>query len=479
MWHLTLHPAVWVKTLLLLLVEAGIIFSAVILGLWLRYEEDYTRILFAQRGIYKIAMTTMVSQFIFYLYSLYDISKPRIRRELLLDLFQAVSTVLVVLGIVFVLRPTLLIGYEEVIPGGAKIRFGNRVPLLAMVTALTLMMLWRLAIHWLLRHPKLGERLVIIGTDRLASDVASEAMARADLGYKVVGFVAEREPSTVVRELPVPVLGTVATLDQLVREYRIDRVVVALEDRRGHLPVDQLLRIRLEGKAFIEEGTSLYERLTGRINVRMLRPSWLIFSGGGRRTNFWHTLRRLFNIGLALVGLLLTWPVMILVAIAIKLDSRGPVFYSQERVGQHDEIFRMHKFRSMVIDAEEGSGPQWAQSRDPRITRVGRFLRKTRLDELPQFLNVLRGEMSFVGPRAERPYFVDQLNQQIPFYSQRHLVEPGLTGWAQVNYGYGASVEDAIEKLQYDLYYIKNVSLFFDIWILFKSIRIVLFGYGR
>ena len=217
MWHLTLHPAVWVKTLLLLLVEAGIIFSAVILGLWLRYEEDYTRILFVQRGIYKIAMTTMVSQFIFYLYSLYDISKPRIRRELLLDLFQAVSTVLVVLGIVFVLRPTLLIGYEEVIPGGAKIRFGNRVPLLAMITALTLMMLWRLAIHWLLRHPRLGERLVIIGTDRLASDVASEAMARADLGYKVVGFVAEREPSMVTRAWPGPVLGTVETLDQLVR----------------------------------------------------------------------------------------------------------------------------------------------------------------------------------------------------------------------------------------------------------------------
>ena len=178
MWHFPLHPAVWVKTLLLLLVETGIIFSAVILGLWIRYDEEYTRILIAQRGIYKIAMTTVVSQFIFYLYSLYDISKPRIRRELLLDLFQAVSTVLVVLGIVFVLRPTLLIGYEEVIPGGAKIRFGNRVPLLAMITALSLMMLWRLTIHWLLRHPRLGERLLIIGTDRLASDVASEAMAQ-------------------------------------------------------------------------------------------------------------------------------------------------------------------------------------------------------------------------------------------------------------------------------------------------------------
>jgi sugar transferase (PEP-CTERM system associated) len=479
MWHLSIHPAVWLKTLLLLVVEAGIIFSVVVFGLWLRYDEDYTQILYEQRGVYKITMTTLVSQFIFYLYSLYDISKPRIRRELLMDLFQAVGTVLVVLGVVFVLRPTLLIGYQEAVVGGETVRFGNRIPLLALLIALTLMILWRLTIHWLLRHPRLGERLLIIGTDRLAGDVASEALARSELGYKVVGFVTEREQPPMTRELPVPILGTVATLEQLVRDYRIDRVVVALEDRRGHLPVDQLLRIRLEGKAFIEEGTSLYERLTGRINVRMLRPSWLIFSGGGRRTNFWHSLRRLFNLGLALVGLLLSWPIMILVAIAIKLDSRGPVFYSQERVGQHDRIFRMHKFRSMVVDAEEDGGPQWAQSGDSRITRVGRFLRKTRLDELPQFLNVLRGEMSFVGPRAERPYFVNLLNQQIPFYSQRHLVEPGLTGWAQVNYGYGASVEDAIEKLQYDLYYIKNVSLLFDVWILFKSVRIVLFGYGR
>ncbi|MFN7622214.1 MAG: TIGR03013 family XrtA/PEP-CTERM system glycosyltransferase, partial [Acidobacteriota bacterium] len=256
-------------------------------------------------------------------------------------------------------------------------------------------------------------------------------------------------------------------------------VFVALEDRRVHLTVDQLLKIRLEGRAVIEEGTSLYEKLTGKISVQMLRPSWLIFSGGGKRTTFWNSLRRIFNVLLALSGLILAFPVMLLAALAIRLDSRGPIFYIQERVGRHGQLFHIIKFRSMRVDAESDGLPQWAQTDDPRVTRVGRFMRKTRIDEIPQFINVLRGEMSFVGPRAERPFFVEQLSRQIPYYEQRHLVEPGLTGWAQVNYGYGSSVEDALQKLQYDLYYIKNVSLLFDLWIILKSIRIVLFGYGR
>jgi exopolysaccharide biosynthesis polyprenyl glycosylphosphotransferase len=185
------------------------------------------------------------------------------------------------------------------------------------------------------------------------------------------------------------------------------------------------------------------------------------------------------NFVLAALGLLFAFPIMIVTAVAIRLDSPGPIFYSQERVGRNGRSFRMLKFRSMRQDAENEGVPQWAQKGDPRITRVGRFIRKTRIDELPQFLNILRGEMSFVGPRAERPFFVEQLNRQIPFFSQRHLVEPGLTGWAQVCYPYGSTVEDAIEKLQYDLYYIKNVSLLFDLWILFKTIKTVLFGAGR
>jgi len=467
------------KTFLVFIVETGIILSISLLATSIRFEDRFDEVLIEQRGLYKIAMTTLVSQFIFYLFSLYDISKPRLRRELMIDLFQAVGAVIFVFGLIFTFRPTLLLGYFD--PSGIEKgrHYGSGVTLLSMLIALSLMICWRLVIHWVMRHPRLGERMLIVGTDKLARDVAHEAMMRLDLGYKVIGFVTETADRPANQLVPPRILGTVGSLYLLVEQHSIDRVIVALEDRRGHLPVDQLLKIRLEGRAAIEEGTSLYEKLTGKISIEMLRPSWIIFSDGGKRTNIWHSLRRLFNIVLALFGLIVALPVMIIAAVAIRLDTRGPIFYRQERIGQHGKIFRIIKFRSMFVDAESDGQPQWAQAGDPRVTRVGRFMRRSRIDEIPQFINILRGEMSFVGPRAERPFFVEKLTQRIPYYEQRHLVEPGLTGWAQVNYGYGSTVEDAVQKLQYDLYYIKNVSLLFDIWIILKSIRIVLFGYGR
>lgn len=474
-----LRRGLWLKTLTLILVEAGIVFSVVVLGLYLRFPKRFDSILIEQRGVYKIALTTIVCQLIFYLFDLYDVSKPRLRRELLTDLFQAVGVVIAVLGLVFMLRPTMLIGYQENVEGLGVVRYGNGVPVIAMILALAMMICWRLAIHWVMRHPRLGDRILIVGTDTLAIEVAREAILRRDLGYKVIGFVSE-DPKLVGQSLVNPkVLGVISDLNRIVAEEKIDRVVVALQDRRGHMPVDQLLKLRLQGRAAIEEGTSLYEKLTGKLSVEMLRPSWIIFSGGGKRSTVWAVARRLFNSVAALLGLLLSLPIALIAAIAIKLDSPGPVFYMQERVGKNGRVFKIIKFRSMRQDAEADGTAQWAAKRDSRITRVGAFIRRTRIDEIPQFLNILRGEMSFVGPRAERPQFIEQLTEQIPFYSQRHLVEPGLTGWAQVNYGYGASVEDAMQKLQYDLYYIKNVSLLFDIWIMFKTIKIVLFGYGR
>jgi sugar transferase (PEP-CTERM system associated) len=474
-----LRRGLWLKTLTLILVEAGIVFSVVVLGLCLRFPKRFDSILIEQRGVYKIALTTIVCQLIFYLFDLYDVSKPRLRRELLTDLFQAVGVVIAVLGLVFMLRPTMLIGYQENVEGLGVVRYGNGVPVIAMILALAMMICWRLAIHWVMRHPRLGDRILIVGTDTLAVEVAREAILRRDLGYKVVGFVSE-DPNLVGQSLVNPkVLGVISDLNRIVAEEKIDRVVVALQDRRGHMPVDQLLKLRLQGRAAIEEGTSLYEKLTGKLSVEMLRPSWIIFSGGGKRSTVWSIARRLFNSVAAMIGLVLSLPIALIAAIAIKLDSPGPVFYTQERVGKNGRIFKIIKFRSMCQGAEADGTAQWAAKRDPRATRVGAFIRRTRIDEIPQFLNILRGEMSFVGPRAERPQFIEQLTEQIPFYSQRHLVEPGLTGWAQVNYGYGASVEDAMQKLQYDLYYIKNVSLLFDIWIMFKTIKIVLFGYGR
>ncbi|MBS1787944.1 MAG: TIGR03013 family PEP-CTERM/XrtA system glycosyltransferase [Acidobacteria bacterium] len=479
------------KTLTLVLVEAGIVFSFVTLGLYLRFPNHFNSIFFEQRGFYKIALPMAVCQLTFYLFDLYDVSKPRLRRELLTNLFQAAGSVLVIWSVIFALRPTLLLGYLQETDGNEYVRYGNGIPVVALGLALTLMIVWRLGIHWVMRNPYLGDRILIVGTDKLALEVAHEAMLRRDLGYKIAGYVSE-DPKLIGASLTSKsysldfghttfsreVLGAISDLNRIVEKEKIDRVVVALQDRRGHMPVDQLLKIRLQGQAAIEEGTALYEKLTGKISVEMLRPSWIIFSGGGKRSTFLGIIRRLFNLFTAIIGIVLSLPLAIFAAIAIKLDSPGPIFYVQERVGKNGRIFKIVKFRSMRQDAEK-DGAKWAAKSDPRITRVGNFLRKTRIDEIPQFLNILRGEMSFVGPRAERPVFVEQLSEQIPFYSQRHLVEPGLTGWAQVNYGYGASVEDSIQKLQYDLYYIKNVSLLFDIWIMFKTIKVVLFGYGR
>jgi sugar transferase (PEP-CTERM system associated) len=247
--------------------------------------------------------------------------------------------------------------------------------------------------------------------------------------------------------------------------------VVALADRRGQLPIDELLRAKLDGVR-VEDAATTYERMTGKILVDDLRPSWLIFSDGFQASRVTRFAKRLFDLTGALIGIVVAAPLMLLTAIAVRLESPGPVLYRQERVGEHGRLFTLYKFRSMRIDAEQGT-PIWATSHDTRVTRVGRFIRLTRLDELPQFWNVLRGEMSFVGPRPERLFFVQQLAESIPFYMARHAVRPGVTGWAQVRYRYGASVEDALEKLRYDLYYIKHRSLVFDLTILVDTIKVM------
>jgi sugar transferase (PEP-CTERM system associated) len=473
-----LRRGIWLKTLLLFTSETGIILSVILLNLRWQFADYFESVLFEQRGLLKIVATTLICQFIFYLYDLYDITTARSKRELFTVYVRAVGTALLGLGAIFFLRPTLLLGYLQEVEGRGLVRYGNGVPIFAMFFALCLMMFWRLALHGLARHPRLNERLLIIGTDALAQNIAREAIARRDLSYKVVGFISE-DPALVGQSLVNPsVLGVVGQLNDIVERENIDRVVVALQDRRGHLPVDQLLELRLQGKAHIEEGPAMFEKLTGKVSVDMLRPSWLIFSGGVKRGRVFLTVRRFLNITFALLGGVLSLPIALLTALAIKLDSRGPVFYTQERIGKNGEPFTIIKFRSMTTDAEK-NGPQWSVAGDARITRVGRFIRATRIDELPQFINVLRGEMCFVGPRAEREHFVKQLCEVIPLYNQRHLVEPGLTGWAQVNYGYGSTVEDAIQKFQYDLYYIKNASLLFDLWILLKSVKVVLLGRGQ
>jgi sugar transferase (PEP-CTERM system associated) len=257
----------------------------------------------------------------------------------------------------------------------------------------------------------------------------------------------------------------------------VDRVIVSLGDARGKLPMDKLLDMKLEGVTF-DHLASVYEELTGKIAVENLRPSWLIFSSGFRKSRLLTAQKRLLDLGAGLIGLTLGAPLLLLVAAAVKLTSPGPVLYRQRRVGQHGRVFMVVKFRSMRQDAEASTGAVWASKHDTRVTPIGRFLRRTRLDELPQLWNVLVGDMSLVGPRPERPEFVSQLTQQIPFYGQRHAIRPGVTGWAQVRYTYGSSVEDALEKLQYDLFYLKHVSISLDLFIIFSTVKTVILRRG-
>jgi sugar transferase (PEP-CTERM system associated) len=275
------------------------------------------------------------------------------------------------------------------------------------------------------------------------------------------------------------VVGVMSDLEAVVSRHRPDRIVIAMHDRRGRLPLDLLLRLKVRDGVTLDEADAFYEKLTSKIRGERLRLGQLVFADASRWTRLYKRARRLVDVTLAIIIGLLTSPLMLITALAIKLDSRGPVFYVQERVGLHNTVFRIVKFRSMRVDAE-ANGPVWAACSDSRVTRVGRWIRKLRIDELPQLINIMRGEMSLIGPRPERPVFIKQLEQQIPYYSERHLVKPGLTGWAQVRYPYGASLEDAREKHQYDLYYIKNQSPILDILILLETARIVLFGrYSR
>jgi sugar transferase (PEP-CTERM system associated) len=252
---------------------------------------------------------------------------------------------------------------------------------------------------------------------------------------------------------------------------------VAVEDRRKEMPVNDLLHLKLSGVDIVEFST-FWEKETGRVDLDTVHPSWMIFSDGFGGTTATRAVKRGFDLLVSLSFLFLTLPVLAATALLIKLDTRGPIFYRQERVGQHGRPFMLLKFRSMVTDAERDGVPQWAGSGDARVTRVGRVIRQTRIDEIPQVFNVLIGDMSFIGPRPERPFFVQELATKIPYYAERHRVKPGITGWAQINFPYGASIEDAKQKLEYDLYYIKNHSIFLDCIILLQTARVVLFPEG-
>ena len=318
-------------------------------------------------------------------------------------------------------------------------------------------------------------RILVLGVGEKAAKI--EALERKDQsrGFVLAGFVPLSDKVSRITENR-NIWGNMS-LSDLVREQNIEEIVIAIDERRGGMPVQALLECKLQGVT-VSDYSAFWERETGKMDLDALHPSWLIFSDGFVGGWMQATLKRAFDIVASLLLLFFSFPIMVLTALLIRLESRGPIFYRQERVGLNGKTFMLLKFRSMRTDAEKDGVPRWAAVNDSRITRVGSFIRKTRIDEIPQIFNVLTGEMSFIGPRPERPFFVDELRQVIPHYFERHRVKPGISGWAQLNYPYGASIEDAKEKFQYDLYYIKNYSLFLDLIVLIQTARVVLWPTG-
>jgi len=451
------------RTVTLVVFETVLIVAAVAVSAYVRLGTWAW--LFTEYGILKALIVAAVAQGCLYYADLYDLRLVADRRELFVRIVQALAAASFVLAVIYYWAEDLVIG--------------RGVFVMASFLVITLAIAWRLAFEWISPRVRPRERLLLVGTNAAAVTLARELYDRRhELGVEIVGFV-DPDPAKVGASLINPgVVGTIEDIPAIVRENDVDRVVVSLADARGKLPMEKLLEIKLSGVSF-DHLASVYEEYTGKIAIDNLRPSWLIFSSGFRKSLFLAGSKRFLDIVLAIVGFIIGLPVMLLVALAVRLTSRGPVLYHQTRVGRHGSHFTVHKFRTMRPDAEATTGPVWAaKAGDPRVTPIGWMLRRTRLDEMPQLWNVLKGEMSFVGPRPERPEFVSELTQQIPYYGQRHVVRPGLTGWAQVRYTYGASTEDALQKLQYDLYYIKNLSIPLDLFIILDTVKTVILRRG-
>jgi sugar transferase (PEP-CTERM system associated) len=414
-----------------------------------------TNTLFIERGYLRILALTVVVLLLSHGFDLYDSSKIEYKLD------QAFR-ILFVLGFVALMLGAIIYKFPDFLPGDNSAVFG------VIILAVSLFC-WRSAYGWLVCQPFFRERVYVLGTGERAERLV-KGLARPGLGIEVAGWTGNMSGESSVEAVGSHLAG-------LAKEKGIHRVIVAMPDRRGTIPVEELLTLRLAGVK-VEEATSWLEKISGRIEVEQLYPSWFIFAEGFRFSTVNRIIRRVMNLTAALCGLILALPLIPLVALAVKLSSEGPVFYRQQRVGRGNVTFHCYKFRTMRQDAEADTGATWATDDDPRITKVGQYLRLLRLDEIPQLWCVLKGDMHFVGPRPERPEFVQWLTREIPYYNLRHVVRPGITGWAQVQYKYGNTLQDAREKLQYDLFYIKNASIGLDLLIMFQTVKIVLLGRG-
>jgi len=456
-----------IRNILFFILEGLLIFGSVFLSAMLLTEADsflFDLILFA-----KIFLITFLSQICLYYNDLYDFEIAISITEVIIRLLQALGITSIALAVIYFFFPLVIIDQKVFI-------FGIFILIIFIVG-------WRILYIWILNRGLFNESIIILGSTPLALDIIKQIDRNIDCGYEVALIIPDSNKKNinklVLSDIPpgIPVDGTKEDFCQMALAAGAKKVVVALKEKRGSFPIKELLNCRTEGIEVIE-GSSFYELLTGKLLVTKINPSWLIFSEGFKKSKIRTIIKRLEDIVISTLMLILLSPLLLITSILVKLDSRGPVLFAQDRVGQNKKEYMVYKFRSMIHDAEKQTGPVWAQADDDRVTRLGKVIRKCRIDELPQLWNVFRGNMSMVGPRPERKYFTDELESKIPYYSERFKVKPGVTGWAQVCYDYGATVEDAIEKLNYDLFYIKNLSITLDIVIILRTVKTVLFGRG-
>jgi sugar transferase (PEP-CTERM system associated) len=447
--------------LLLILIEALILGGAIFLGVSARFLDGGVSTEL-QPLLPKALTFTLIMLGLMTAAGLYDLECHLGIRALLNRLGLSFGLGLVVMSLVFYFFPGLLVGR-----GAFLLSFG--MALLGIMASRMLFLRWTCL-------GALKTRVLVIGTGSRAAHVETLLSKRGSVSnIQVMGYLPMGGSHHFVNHDRI--LDTGETLPELATRLQINEIILAVRERRGGMPVDELLECKLRGINVLELST-FFERENGHLQLDSMNASWMILAEGFNQGMLRDTVKRLFDLLISSAMLVMTLPVMALTALLIKLESPGPVLYRQERVGQGGHPFTILKFRSMRSDAEHDGKPRWASQNDSRVTLVGRFIRRTRIDELPQIFNVFFGDMSFVGPRPERPYFVQDLTQQIPYYGIRHTVKPGITGWAQVRYPYGATVEDALHKLQYDLYYVKNHSLFLDLTILFQTVQVVLWGKG-
>ena len=423
---------------------------------------DASVMLSYEQGFLKVVVVAAAFVLCMYYFDLYDSAILSNRREVLSRLVQVLGTACLVLAVLYYVYPPLELGRGIFLIGTAFVA--------------VVLFLWRRLFLVINSASRFADRVLILGDGLLAEPLSREISQRPELALNVIGHISEQNEGG-GENWSLQDDDRVADLPRYVRSHRVDRIIVAMSDRKGRLPVEQLLAVKSRG-VLVQDATEVYEAITGKVPLESLRLGWLLFSPSFSDFRFVLIYKRLAAVLVSLIGLLLSLFLLPFIALAIKLSSPGPILYRQKRVGREGIVFNCYKFRTMRADAEADSGATWAADDDPRITKVGSFLRTSRLDEIPQLWNVLIGDMSLVGPRPERPEFVEWLSREILHYNVRHTIRPGITGWAQVRYKYGSSIEDSKEKLRYDLFYVKNISPGFDLLIVFYTVKIILLGRG-